>query len=60
MCADGAVSHFVQYHSGHHDKSSGVACLPLDVMPGEGRVTTSCSAGRGKNVDTGPSPGMTT
>ena len=40
-------------------ESSGVTLLPLRVMPGEGPVSTSCSAGLGKGVDAGPSPGMT-
>jgi hypothetical protein len=40
-------------------ESSGATHLPLHVMPGEGPVSTSCSAGLGEVVDTGPSPGMT-
>jgi hypothetical protein len=39
--------------------SFGVTRVPLHVIPGEGPVSTSCSAGLGKGVDAGPSPGMT-
>ena len=40
-------------------ESPGSARLPLHVMPGEGPVSTSCSAGLANDVDAGPSPGMT-
>jgi nicotinate-nucleotide pyrophosphorylase (carboxylating) len=40
-------------------ESFGVTRVPLHVIPGEGPVSTSCSAGLGKGVDAGPSPGMT-
>jgi hypothetical protein len=35
-------------------ESLGVTRLPLHVMPGEGPVSTSCSAVLRKGVDTGP------
>src|SRR6476620_2804320 len=40
-------------------ESPGSARLPLHVMPGDGPVSTSCSAGLANDVDAGPSPGMT-
>jgi hypothetical protein len=38
---------------------SGSARLAFHVMPGEGPVSTSYSAGLANDVDAGPSPGMT-
>ena len=39
-------------------ESPGSARLPLYVIPGEGPLSTSCSAGLANDVDAGPSPGI--